>query len=105
MTEPTKKDDGGPAFPVIDVSQEWNSDAGEYDGVKTEVVASGMTLRDCFAGQALMGLLACDRFVTEISEAGVEWNITQAEERIVHPRLFARTAYAIADAMLKERAK
>lgn len=42
----------------------------------------GMTLRDYFAGQALLGLVA--RFDTNAS---------------------ARIAYAVADAMLKERSK
>lgn len=50
---------------------------------------SGMSLRDWFAGQALAGVLACGT--------------------MTHPPVRsadnARTAYAMADAMLAERAK
>lgn len=59
-----------PAFPVPD-----NTTGG-----------SGMTLRDYFAGQALMGMLA--------DHTGVPI-----------PERFAQLSYEIADAMLKERAK
>jgi hypothetical protein len=45
---------------------------------------SGWTLRDWFAGQALMGMLAGDTL-------GGHWDA------------FARDAYAVADAMLKAR--
>ena len=59
-----------PAFPV----------AGQF-GIYQE----GMSLRDYFAGQALMGMMA--------SDAG--WATPQAE--------VARGAYKLADAMLAER--
>ncbi len=45
----------------------------------------GMTLRDYFAAKAVQGLLACP---------------VQSDER-----MFARDAYQMADAMLKERNK
>ena len=48
----------------------------------------GMTLRDYFAGQALMGVLSNSKL----------------DERIGENRL-ARSAYEIADAMLKARKK
>jgi hypothetical protein len=44
MTKVTVPDDGGPAFPVSRETEGW------YE--------RGMTLRDWFAGQALMGMLA-----------------------------------------------
>ena len=47
----------------------------------------GMTYRDYFAAKALQGLLAKER-----------WEQSGAD-------MFARDAYALADAMLKERAK
>ena len=54
--------------------------------------AEGMTLRDWFAGQALAGILpVCARDTPTPDETQ-----TQA---------FARKAYALADAMLAERAK
>jgi hypothetical protein len=49
---------------------------------------TGMTLRDWFAGQALMGLVAFDR----LDAAGDN-----------KPEHFARWSYAIADAMLAAR--
>ena len=51
-----------------------------------------MTLRDKFAGQALMGLVAFDR----PSTSGLSDN---------RPEHFARWAYALSDAMLAERSK
>lgn len=63
-----KIDDGGPAFPVP---------GGFWD--------KGMSRRDWFAGQALIGLCQAD-----MSE----------EQFTVNPDLLARTAYRMADAML-----
>lgn len=67
--------DGGQAFPT----QGFKCD----DGI-TYVGASGMTLRDYFAGQALTGLIPTKDFTFE---SGV------------------RSAYLFADAMLEERLK
>ena len=47
----------------------------------------GMTLRDWFAGKAMQGLFACPMQ----PQSG--------------PEMYARDAYAVADAMLKERSK
>jgi hypothetical protein len=47
----------------------------------------GMSLRDWFAGKAMQGLLACP---------------VQPQSG---PDMYARDAYALADAMLKERSK
>lgn len=65
------KDDGGSAFPP-----------SEYLG--------GMTLRDYFAGRALLGLYSFVRPADPADQA---------------PRRFAQIAYEVADAMLAERAK
>lgn len=65
-----KINDGGPAFPLPCSNLFHNT-------------ADGMTLRDWFAGQAIMGLLAR-----------------------VHPtNTSAKEVYGIADAMIKEREK
>lgn len=73
-----REKDGNPAFPVI---------------AHNEVYATGMSLRDWYAGMALQGMLAyshvnpsCGNFVE---------NCTQ-EDR-------AKYAYAMADEMLKAR--
>lgn len=71
------KETGGPAFP-----SSW--DAGE-DG---KVHAFGMSLRDYFAAKALTGLLAANQRDTV---------------RFINETDMARSAYALADAMLKAR--
>ena len=68
--------DGGPAFPA---HENWRLD-------------SGMTLRDYFAAQALQG--QCTPF-----ENG--WALHKPD----HREMMAAECYAIADAMLAERAK
>lgn len=50
----------------------------------------GMTLRDWFAGQAVISL-------GSLCERGLPFDVSKS------PKLFARGAYAIADAMLAER--
>ncbi len=72
---------GGPAFPHL----------GLYPGADGNLhpaptMHGGMTLRDWFAGQALMWILA-------------------DSECVSHPEKYAQTAYSLADAMIKERAK
>jgi hypothetical protein len=73
------RDDGGPAFarPAAE-----HSHACNYE-------QEGMSLRDYFAGQALMGLVAFDRPVNGDNQ----------------PEHFARWSYALADAMLAARKK
>lgn len=73
--------DGGPAFPVAEVFDERRGGYMQYGSY-------GMTLRDYFAAQMLSGIAyhageGCDGYI---------------EQRV-------RVAYAIADAILKERAK
>ena len=70
------KTDGGPAFPRA-------CDECSHEGAGCHIGHAGMSLRDWFAGQALVGLLANDRPISHV----------------------APDAYAIADAMLVERAK
>ena len=70
------KKDGGPAFPVLDVG---------YWGARS----AGMTLRDWFAGQALIGILSI--------------NGTIKHQPNKTPELCCPLAYEYADAMLKAR--
>jgi hypothetical protein len=78
------KEDGGPAFPILDVHQPWNNDERKYDGVETGVTSSGMSLRDYFAGRVLANSAIAP--YTDRNEHSV-----------------AKNAYLIADAMLKAR--
>jgi hypothetical protein len=75
--------DGGPAFPTVE--RRTPPGCEPYD-----VPVNGMTLRDWFAGQALIGILQDKRY----SEAGNE--AACASE-------LARYAGRIADEMLAER--
>jgi hypothetical protein len=60
------------------------------------ITNGGMTLRDYFAAAALQGWIA-DKAMSRISEQG--YDLVQARE------MLAQGCYAMADAMLKERAK
>ena len=57
----SKIEDGGPAFPVPDEGQGWG--------------AAGMTLRDWFAGQALVGLLASNQWTNSLQ--GIEGHLSR----------------------------
>lgn len=86
------KNTGGPAFPAM-VADSYGYGVGFFvgkdpDGSRQFIETfSGMTLRDWFAGQAL---------------------ITLSEQVLVgdeSPESLAKCAYALADAMLAERSK
>jgi hypothetical protein len=77
--------DGGAAFPIPNERDQWG------DGIAEG--SRGMSLRDWFAGQALAGQLANSSAICDgVGEPSVSG-------------LFAKDAYALADAMLAERAK
>jgi hypothetical protein len=78
-------DTGGPAFPQPDLS---GYGMGPPEGQDGQYQMQGMTLRDWFAGQALMG---CAQMLP--SKAGN------------HREEAARVAYQLADAMIAERGK
>ncbi len=80
------KNTGGPAFPVHDPF------AAHQPGTVdlAQRLAEGMTLRDYFAAKALPGILA-----PIMSDECHNWKSAD----------FASEAYAIADAMIAERAK
>lgn len=79
---------GGPAFPCLEATVT-GIDSDGQDRIDTEA-HGGMTLRDYFAAKALPGIL-----VPIMADECHNWK----------PADFASEAYAIADAMLAERAK
>jgi len=83
------KDDGGPAFPILNVHQPWDHDEHTYEGVTTTVQASGMSLRDWFAGQVMLRLIQVESF-------------KEGESSL---RIDTARCYRVADAMLAERKK
>ncbi len=97
-----KKDTAGAAFPISDSSCIHRIGSAAIDGVTdvderdriytaaTADAATGMSLRDYFAGQAVAGLLS-QRLPAHQGEDGAE--------------TVAQDAYIVADAMLAERAK
>lgn len=84
-----KQEDGGPAFPGQLGAYGRGNDVPVLtdNGVEYVAVTTGMTLRDYFAGQALMGHCA--------NPAGIE----------VQWSKIAHSSYDAADAMLLERVK
>lgn len=76
------KEDGGPAFP----RSPYQEDGAVFRG------KSGMSLRDWFAGQALIGIVA-------LAE-----NLNKRSDETLGDAM-VRQAYALADAMLAERGK
>lgn len=78
-----ERKDGGPVFPEL-------TKAGEY-----AVSTGGMSLRDYFAGQALVGLLASWSLTDDIRFVRLSY-----AERM---KMFAFNSYLQADAMLAER--
>lgn len=77
------KDDGGPAFPLMDVSQ--NTATGET--VSHQYCYTGMALRDFFAAKAMQAL------------------VSQPFDHLTDRELaqIPYTSYEMADAMLKAR--
>lgn len=76
----TDRKDGGPAFPM---------DGPHAMNESPAIASRGMSLRDWFAGQALIAVLRSSPKI-------------EAEEIVKYA---AKTAYSFADAMLKEREK
>lgn len=80
-------DDGGPAFAQVRSTFSDGSPAAIQDSCSKITTSGGMSLRDYFAGQALV---AC---------------VTIGERLNVSTTSIVRNAYAIADAMIAERKK
>ena len=81
----SEKDDGGPAFPT----SEHDDATGAYHEMH------GMSLRDWFAGQALVPALMGAKNLGSLSE----------DERKLQYSAVAALLYEMADAMLVERSK
>lgn len=80
-----KAEDGGRAFPTLEMFEEYHGGVGGY--VKHYAPIGGMSLRDYFAAQAMADVYShFDWMGDSINKA-------------------AALSYAIADAMIKERAK
>ena len=77
------KDDGGPAFPGPYVNED--------KSLEVLWKQQGMTLRDYFAAKAMQGMLANPKLQEQILKAGQSW--------------IEESAWAVADAMIKERSK
>ena len=78
------KDNGGPAFPIpLNPGSSYQGYAGEVDG---------MTLRDYFAAKAMAACIG-----NTSGNFGVSYEVNNKN--------LAMASYAIADAMLAERAK
>lgn len=83
MTE-KKIEDGGPAFP---------SEQGCTDQGWNQTYAPGMSLREWYAGQALIGII--------VGNAIIDAN--RQEQSRANPETFAAVAQEIANAMLRVR--
>ena len=81
--------DGGAAFPLIN----WKYPSG----VEGQSLQEGMSLRDWFAGQALIGILASGS-VTRVAIRKVADKCKEAETKTT-----ADVCYEYADAMLQQR--
>ena len=77
--------DGGPAFPTLKSLHGYTDRDGQCFSAES---ASGLSLRDWFAGQAL---------------AGCNWAKIDSAESTLFEDLVARMCYGIADAMLAKR--
>jgi hypothetical protein len=83
--------DGGPAFPC----EEQIRYKGEVCDTQT---FPGMSLRDWFAGQVMVGLMSKLPLVDQTGALGMK-----VEDKIAYNQDVAESCYAIADAMLKAR--
>jgi len=95
----SERDDGGPAFP-LPVDDDLDC-AGRYASGY-----GGMSLRDHFAGEALKSLvpLTNGERIAKVFETLNQRRDT-GETNATPQEYFAQVAYALANAMIKERAK
>ena len=64
-------------------------EVGPWTPIEVRPTANAMTLRDWFAGKAMQGMLANPKLQEQILKAGQSW--------------IEESAWAVADAMLKQR--
>ena len=87
--------DGGQVFPTTRLERNPDyDDAVPSSPYLMPVTYSGLSLRDYFAGQALIGLLGCPQWVRGVDAAAGPGEFKA---------YVAAHAYAMADAMLKAR--
>ena len=86
------KDGGGPAFPTEPKLTAWAEDGMNYEEM---VQDSGMTLRQWYAGQALVG----------VQLAQINGALTGSGSKFLEESDTARAAFQIADAMIAESRK
>jgi len=84
---PRSVEDGWPAFPSLDIYEAYDRDTERYK-VQSDT-ATGMALRDWFAGRAMAAMLARDIYGPSTFTHGSA----------------AAMAYEVADAMIVERDK
>jgi hypothetical protein len=71
-----------------------------------DITYKGMTLRDYFAANAMLGLMRMERAEQFVDEGGLEMDYEEEGETgtlFVHTNFLAEEAYMIADMMLKAR--
>lgn len=100
------REDGGYAFPGKRV-YEWNSGSGT-EAVPQFEWNSGMSLRDWFAGQAMIGFMSQSHTgPKDWTKMGHGWGEDCANDLNKHSEVVASSlskfAYQIADALLKAR--
>jgi len=81
---------GGPAFPVMDTDGNVLSD----DKQNFSCTSEGMTLRDYFAAKIIPAIIPPPKTCEDFDAIN---------ESVDYVAVFAKTAYLIADAMIKER--
>lgn len=93
----TTTKDGGPAFPHAKVNTDPFTQSQDIEKLQ------GMSLRDYFAAAALQGLLASEVFMGVVDATSKSLGMNAKEEAEIQPRVVSKTAYCIADAMIKAR--
>lgn len=88
--------DGGPAFPRA--ASEYEPNELRSDGLIAALPYNGMSLRDWYAGQALIGMLSNDEFIKAMV-------LEELTNKTKHHKSAAIGAYRFADAMIAEREK
>lgn len=93
--------DGGAAFPVLEPFEQYDDNAGCYRQIYQPL--GGMKLRDYFAAHALQGLIGSEIYMTEIDRESKIAGMPDGQELNIQSSVVSKTAYRIADAMLKAR--
>lgn len=94
-----KNDTSGPAFPIYEYKYDIQKNVFLPENSKT-----GMSMRDWFAGQALSGINACaDELSIDYVAESIGLTKKEYDSQKHWPIFCANRAYAMADAMLKER--